>query len=96
MLNVIVADMAASLDFYQRLGVAIPGALTRTRRRSAGPKIGTDPGPYPTPNPAPMPAAPRGSAARGHIGDRHPALRCEGVTLSCAYGIIVFRDRRRL
>ena len=25
MLNVIVADMSASLDFYQRLGIAIPG-----------------------------------------------------------------------
>jgi uncharacterized glyoxalase superfamily protein PhnB len=25
MLNVIVADMAASLDFYQRLGIAVPG-----------------------------------------------------------------------
>ena len=25
MLNVIVRDMAASLDFYQRLGIAIPG-----------------------------------------------------------------------
>ena len=25
MLNVIVADMAASLDFCQRLGIAIPG-----------------------------------------------------------------------
>jgi uncharacterized glyoxalase superfamily protein PhnB len=25
MLNVIVQDMAASLDFYQRLGIAIPG-----------------------------------------------------------------------
>ncbi len=25
MLNVIVRDMAASLDFYQRLGIAVPG-----------------------------------------------------------------------
>jgi len=25
MLNVIVADMAATLDFYQRLGIAVPG-----------------------------------------------------------------------
>jgi catechol 2,3-dioxygenase-like lactoylglutathione lyase family enzyme len=60
-------DMAAT---------AIPRALmlTRTRRRSAGPKIGTDPGPSPTPNPAPILAAPRGSGARGHIGHRHPAL----------------------
>jgi hypothetical protein len=51
---------------------AVPRALTltRARRRAAGPKISTDPGP----NPATVPAAPRGSAARGHIGDRHPAL----------------------
>ena len=26
MLNVIVRDMAASLDFYQRLGIAVPGS----------------------------------------------------------------------
>ena len=25
MLNVVVRDMAASLDFYQRLGIAAPG-----------------------------------------------------------------------
>jgi hypothetical protein len=25
MLNVVVADMAASLEFYQRLGIAVPG-----------------------------------------------------------------------
>ena len=54
---------------------AIPRALTltRTMRRSAGPKISTDPAP---PNPAPMPAAPRGSGARGHIGATDTLL-CE-------------------
>ena len=25
MLNMVVGDMAASLDFYQRLGIAVPG-----------------------------------------------------------------------
>ncbi len=25
MLNVVVRDMAASLDFYRRLGIAVPG-----------------------------------------------------------------------
>jgi len=30
MLNVIVRDMAASLDFYQRLGIAIPGRQLAT------------------------------------------------------------------
>jgi uncharacterized glyoxalase superfamily protein PhnB len=28
MLNVVVADMAASLDFYRRLGAAVPAAVT--------------------------------------------------------------------
>jgi uncharacterized glyoxalase superfamily protein PhnB len=30
MLNVVVADMSASLDFYRRLGVAVPGGESAT------------------------------------------------------------------
>src|SRR5260370_5750442 len=30
MLNVVVCDMAASLDFYRRLGIAVPGSEVTT------------------------------------------------------------------
>lgn len=97
MLNVIVRDMAASPDFYQRLGIAIPGEAAgdhvqlkmpggfsleldtgeSTRLWHAG--WGADPASARVVlgfmlDPATMPTAPRGSGARGHIGDRHPAL----------------------
>jgi hypothetical protein len=58
---------------------AIPrAALTLTQSRHAAGRESARTQPGPARRPARMPAEPRGSGARGHIGDRHPALPMSG------------------
>jgi hypothetical protein len=77
MLNVVVGDMSASLDFYRRLGIVVPGGEDNGRRPRAGENAG-----WPQPRAGHGgvgPALARGLARRsGERQRRHRVLAAPG------------------